>query len=198
MNNTDRRDAILQARNILAAAPVIFDTETTGLDSDAEIIEISCITARGSVRLDTLVKPTTSVPEGATRIHGLSDADLVAAPTILELEPRIKAIFDHRTVGSYNLAYDTRLVGQSLHKAKGGRPVDRDWDDSNFCIMELYAQFWGDWHDYHASYTWQALGNALNQCGITIEGPLHRALADARGALAVLQYIAAADTEALR
>ena len=75
-------------------------------------------------------------------------------------------------------------------------PADRDWDDSNFCIMELYAQFWGDWHDYHGSYTWQALGNALDQCGITIEGPLHRALADARGALAVLQYIAAADTEA--
>ena len=64
MNITDRRDAILQARNILAAAPVIFDTETTGLDSDAEIIEISCITAHGSVLLDTLVKPTTSVPEG--------------------------------------------------------------------------------------------------------------------------------------
>ena len=198
MNNPDRRDAILQARNILAAAPVIFDTETTGLDSDAEIIEISCITAHGSVLLDTLVKPTTSVPEDATRIHGLCDADLVAAPTILELEPRIKALFDHRTVGSYNLAYDTRLVGQSLHKARGGRPADRDWDDSNFCIMELYAQFWGDWHDYHGSYTWQALGNALDQCGITIEGPLHRVLADARGALAVLQYVAAAGTEALR
>ena len=77
MNITDRRDAILQARNILAAAPVIFDTETTGLDSDAEIIEISCINAHGSALLDTLVKPTTSVPEDATRIHGLCDADLV-------------------------------------------------------------------------------------------------------------------------
>ena len=64
--------------------------------------------------------------------------------------------------------------------------------------MELYARFWGDWHDYHGSYTWQALGKALDQCGITIEGPLHRAMADAREALAVLKYIAAADTEALQ
>ena len=126
MNNTDRRDAILQARNILAGAPVIFDTETTGLDSDAEIIELSCITALGSVLLDTLVKPTSSVPEGATRIHGLGDADLVAAPTILDLKPHLDALFAGPAVGSHNLAYDTRLVGQSLHKARGGRPADRD------------------------------------------------------------------------
>ena len=195
MNNSDRRDAILQARNILATAPAVFDTETTGLDPNAQVIEISCIAADGAVLLDTLVKPTTSVTENATAVHGLSDADLVDAPTILELEPRIKAIFDRRTVGSYNLAYDTRLVNHSLHKARGGQPADLDWKNSNFCIMELYARFWGDWHEYHRSYTWQPLGKALDQCGITIEGPLHRALADARGALALLQYIAAAETE---
>ena len=194
MNNDDRQDAILKARQILEDAPVIFDTETTGLDSNAEIIEISCIAADGTVLLDTLVRPTNSVPKEATRIHGLSDADLLTAPNILELEPKFKTIFDHRTVGSYNLAFDTRLIGQSLHKASQGLQKDRHWADTNFCIMALYAQFWGDRQDYHSRYIWQALGKALDQCGITVEGPLHRALADSRAALALLQHIAA-DTQ---
>lgn len=44
---------------------VILDTETTGLGFDDEIVEISIIDCAGYVLLNTLVKPSKSIPEAA-------------------------------------------------------------------------------------------------------------------------------------
>ncbi|CAH0535465.1 hypothetical protein VST7929_03039 [Vibrio stylophorae] len=65
---------------------IYLDTETTGLDDNAEIIEISIISESGHVLLDTLVKPSQTVSAEATAIHGITDADLVGAPTWPEIK----------------------------------------------------------------------------------------------------------------
>ena len=115
---------------------------------------------------------------------------MAEAPSITELLPQLSRAFADKTVTSYNLVYDARLVRQSLI-AMGSR-----WPAANGnlgeapCIMELYAAYWGSWNYRHRSYTWQSLSNALSQCGLTVEGPLHRALADARAVLAVLRQMA--------
>ena len=54
------------------------------------------------------------------------------------------------------------------------------------CIMELYAAWWGDWNDFHESFTWQKLGVSCKRFGID-PGVEHSALDDARAALAVLR-----------
>lgn len=41
---------------------LIIDTETTGLDNNAEVIEIAIINMHGDVLLNSLVKPTCSIP----------------------------------------------------------------------------------------------------------------------------------------
>ena len=186
----DRRRSIGQARALLDDSPFVFDTETTGLGSDDEIVEIAIISVDGTVLLDSLVKPRFPVPPEATRIHGIGNADLAQAPTILELLPQLQQLFADRLVTSYNLDYDIRMVRQSLAAVGGCRP--QGWPTSNpsHCIMELYARFWGAWNDYHGSYTLQSLGNALSQCSLTTEDTPHRALGDAKGALKVLQYMA--------
>ena len=184
-----KNEAIRSAGDIVSNPFLVFDTETTGLDSQAEIVEISCISSEGLVLLDTLVQPTCPVPDEASAIHGIRNSDLVYAPTLPELLPSISCMFAGQRIGSYNIAYDTRLLNQSLIARGYSAPVE--WCEPRwFCIMELYAQYWGAWHDYWHSYTWQKLENALEQCELTVEGPLHRALADARGALAVLRYMA--------
>ena len=63
---TLRRSAIEMAREMVARRPVYLDTETTGLDEQSEIVEISLIDSDGSVLLDTLVKPLERIPAGAT------------------------------------------------------------------------------------------------------------------------------------
>jgi len=47
------------------------------------------------------------------------------------------------------------------------------------CAMKLYAEYHGDWDEYHQSFRWQRLGNAAHQCRLEIPTNLHRAGADA-------------------
>ena len=62
------------------------------------------------------------------------------------------------------------------------------------CIMEFYAQFHEQYSEYHGSYTWQKLVNAVGQCGLQMEGSAHRALADTQASLAALNYMASLAT----
>ncbi|MEZ4673640.1 MAG: hypothetical protein R2932_05265 [Caldilineaceae bacterium] len=52
-----RREAIARAQQYLAQEPVYLDTETTGVRSNAEIIEISIIDHTGAPLFDSLVRP---------------------------------------------------------------------------------------------------------------------------------------------
>ena len=54
----------------------ILDTETTGLDNQAEIVEISIIAQQGQVVLDTLVKPLRPIPADATVSLGYGAKDM--------------------------------------------------------------------------------------------------------------------------
>ena len=173
------------ARDVLATSPIIFDTETTGLGGGDQIVEISCVSATGEVLLDSLVRASCPVSEGARWVHGISDADLAQAPTIRDLMPALHEVFDGRTVLSYNFDFDRRLLAQTISAAGLDWPDEwRHWRESpdRYCIMRLYARFRGD--------KWHKLGNALAQCGLEIDDSLHRADADARAALLVLQHIA--------
>ena len=184
----DRERAIETARAILARPFVVFDTETTGLGDDAEIVEISCIDHCGAVLLDSLVKPTVRIPKEAHDVHGIGDRDVRRAPTFADLWPKVRALFEGTDVLAYNRYYDCRLLEQSL--AAHGITASVGAVYSGSCIMELYAQYYGAWNDYRGSYTWQSLGKSVAQCSLSVDGELHRALADARMSLAVLQHIA--------
>ena len=71
--------------------------------------------------------------------------------------------------------------GHTCHEGTPGRGA---------CIMEMYPCWHGAWHDYFQSYTWQSLGNAVQQCGLEFDGKAHSALADAKAALAILRFMA--------
>ena len=70
---------------------VVLDTETTGLDGHAEVIQIAVVDRSGAVLLDSLVKPTCPVPAEATAVHGISDSDLVNAPTMNQSEQQLRS-----------------------------------------------------------------------------------------------------------
>lgn len=111
---TDRAAARDWARSLLAKDDwLILDTETTGLHSDAEIVQIAIAAPSGQILLDTLVKPTRPIPPAATRIHGIRDADVAGAPTFAELAPQIRELLSGATVVIYNADYDNRLLEQS-------------------------------------------------------------------------------------
>src|SRR5205814_1881064 len=92
-----RRAAGAWAAAIAAHPTAVFlDSETTGLDHQAEIIEIAIVDARGAVLLDTFVRPDSRIPPEVTRIHGIVDAMVAGAPRWPALYPQLFALLAER------------------------------------------------------------------------------------------------------
>jgi DNA polymerase III epsilon subunit family exonuclease len=74
---------------------VAFDLETTGRDPrDCEIVEVGAVRVRGGAVVDRfhrLVRPAVPVSEGASAVHGYTDADLANAPPFAEVWPAFRA-----------------------------------------------------------------------------------------------------------
>ena len=114
----ERSHLTAAATKLLAAEPLILDTETTGLGDEAEICEIAVIRHDGSVVLDTLVRPTGKIPADATRVHGITDADVRDAPSIDDvLDARVRLFLASHPIAIYNADYDLRLLRQSAAAA---------------------------------------------------------------------------------
>lgn len=57
-----------------------FDVETTGLDSNARLVELAC-SAPGAGEFSLVINPEIPIDSRATRVHGLSASDVLLAPT---------------------------------------------------------------------------------------------------------------------
>ncbi|HIH8965823.1 3'-5' exonuclease [Serratia marcescens] len=177
-----------QAQQCLNRNCLVLDTETTGLDDKAEIIEIAVIDATGKVLLNTLVKPSKPIPAEATAIHGITDEMVKDAPTWPEVSPQLCSLISGKTIAIYNAEYDLRLLEQT----------DRIWKVTPkisvtpqiVCAMHEYAEFYGQKSD-RGGYKWQKLTAAAEQQGVIIEGTPHRALSDCLTTLGVIKAMAA-------
>lgn len=188
MSTFARQQTILQARAALERHPVYLDTETTGLEDTAEIVDICILDDAGRTLIDSLVRPTQPIPAQASAVHGITNAMVSTAPTWPELWPQIKTALEGRTIATYNADYDQRLMRQS-HK-RHRLPWDLEGVEF-FCIMKLYAQFRGNWDSYRGTYKWHKLEAAGQQCQLSLPNS-HRALADTQLARAVLLHMAQA------
>ena len=113
----NRIKAIHAARSFIAQSPVIFDTETTGLDKTDEVVEIACVDIDGNVLMNALVKPTCSVSDGARAVHGIGDDQLAAS----------------------------RSMGDLAHISKGCSPTAWSWPMGSTSISDSCANRCGRW-----------------------------------------------------
>jgi DNA polymerase-3 subunit epsilon len=174
-----------EALRWLATRPVFLDTETTGLGPEAEICEIAVIDHQGRTLLDSLVKPRQPIPQEATDVHGICNADVAVAPQLPDLWGHLTFLLIVKPVVIYNADYDLRLIRQSAAAWDLTVPELRAG-----CAMKLYARFYGEWNDARGSYRWQRLIDAARQCGLPIPMNLHRAAADAELTRLLLRHMA--------
>lgn len=185
---TPRQIAIQTARQILAQYPVYLDTETTGLSSNAEIVEIGIVNHDGAVLFESLVRPARSIPQEVIAIHKIDNRmvqDSRAWPT---LWPLVRELVLNRIVATYNADYDLRILQKSLTQ------YGLAWKDNlkMFCIMKLYAQFRSAWDPRRGSYRYFSLEEAGRTSGLSLPNA-HRAIADTLLARDLLLYIAQSD-----
>lgn len=138
------------------------------------MIEIAIIDLSGKTLIDSLVKPLEpfEIEPEALAVHNTEQAMLKSAPPLSELRSQVEAVVEGKTILAYNASFDCGMIRQSLKLEYSEQAFKRT---SWLCLMELYAEFYGERSEYHKSYRWQPL-----------YGGTHRALGDATAALARL------------
>ena len=152
------------------------DTETTGVKSDDEIVEVSIVDADGEVVFTSLVKPTgkTEWPE-AQAIHGIGPEDVANAPAIGDMVESIRALCEGATVVMYNAKFDTRFFPADTFGA-----VE--------CAMLRWSAYKGVLNE-RGSLKWHKLIAAANEAGHQWTGAAHRATADAQATATVWMFL---------
>ena len=174
-----RQNASAWARDMLALPPgqvLILDTETC--DLYGEIIELAIIDSAGNELYNRRFNPLTPIRSGAYGVHGISLAMLAHEVRFDAEYPAIKAILESADqVLIYNAPFDTGCLLETcrLHA------VD-SLQFQGYCLMRRYAEWYGEYQ--RGRLKWQKL-----------VGGDHSALGDARAALALLQRMAALETE---
>jgi DNA polymerase III subunit epsilon len=153
----------------------ILDTETTGLDRTAEIIQVGILSGQGEVIFDRLVKPIRPIPWETTRIHHITDRMVSHSPNFPQIYTPLQQVLSGKTVIIYNASFDLRMLRQSceLHYL-------RPFNIAGYaCAMQKYAAFAGQLNANGRGYRLQRL-----------QGGDHSALGDCAATLKLIQHMA--------
>jgi DNA polymerase III epsilon subunit-like protein len=156
------------AASMQDAKPVILDSETT--DLRGYVCEIAILdSASGDLLVDTIINPLAPMNEGARRIHRITDAEMIGAPTFEAVWPQIAEATAGRVTLIYNAEFDTGVIDRELLRMTP-YPLDGGFADARQvqCLMERRLQWTGD------------------RYGLKLNGG-HRAAGDCRKALELLQ-----------
>ncbi|MEU0743976.1 3'-5' exonuclease [Streptomyces sp. NPDC006134] len=184
---------------------LVLDTETTGLDEDARIVELAVLNSRGEVLLDTLLNPGVPVPDDAAAIHGITTEALVGAPTFSDVLVQLTGLLDGKRCLIYNKWFDVgrlqheltlhyldRAAREAAEEAVRTGTVPEDLRERAVAearkqaaawldvmqfedVMIPYSDWVGDWSEYHGNNRWQPLDGG------------HRAAGDCRAVLRCLR-----------
>jgi DNA polymerase III epsilon subunit-like protein len=183
--NTTQTRSQEMARTLIAQKPVYIDTETTGLEKDDEVVEISIIDSDGTRLFSSLVKPSRPIPAAAQQIHHISDKEVASAPAWPILWPRIRSFLYSRPVAAYNAPFDYRMMQQSHARYR------LPWRDNlNMVdVLPIYSDYRAVWDPTRRSMKYFK----LEEAGAYFHIPLlneHRSEADALLVRALLHSIA--------
>ncbi|MEF2737961.1 MAG: 3'-5' exonuclease [Bifidobacterium choerinum] len=152
---------------------VVFDTETTGLDYDDEVLQFSAVDGAGRLLLDKYIHPVHKTSwEGAYVIHGISPSDVEHAPTLEQIKTKLDKIFSSASlIIAYNIEFDDRMLRQSGYSIRDVAPQTPCID-----VMLDYAAIVGQ--SYRDEYKWQPLQDCAYHYGVDFEA--HNSAQDAK------------------
>ncbi len=148
---------------------VALDLETTGLDIQTDaIIEVGIVRIKEGKIIDTfstMVNPESPIPEHITHITGIHHNDVLNAPTIRQILPKIAAFIGDSPVIAHNISLDMGFLRDRYGILK--RNIQLDTYDLASILLPTAPRY--------------NLNSLTQQVGIKLENA-HRALDDARAA----------------
>jgi DNA polymerase-3 subunit epsilon len=172
----DHRKSSRWARELLSAKEfVVLDSETTGLKSPVEFVEVAIANHDGEPLLNTTVKPKLPIEPGASKIHGYNGEALVDSPSFKDIYPDILDAIGRKRVIVYNARYDRRVFDTEVDMLGARGLLSGKYLPAWECAMGWYSQYVGE-PGKRGGYRTQKLPDGD-----------HSALGDCRATLAVLQ-----------
>ncbi len=109
-------------RSWLRNGALFLDTETTGVDESAEIIEIAVINNDGGLVYESLIRPKVLITPKLTALHGINNEMVAEAPEFWEVYNDLCSKLDGRLIIAYGADFDARMFRQTceLYDLKDG------------------------------------------------------------------------------
>jgi len=164
-------------RSWLRNGALFLDTETTGVDESAEIIEIAVINNDGGLVYESLIRPKVLITPKLTALHGINNEMVAEAPEFWEVYNDLCSKLDGRLIIAYGADFDARMFRQTceLYDLKD---VSCHWG----CAMQMYQ-------DHIGREKRIKLSDAAEQCRVSRLGKAHRARADAETMLQLVSVV---------
>ncbi|MBR6115046.1 MAG: 3'-5' exonuclease [Oscillospiraceae bacterium] len=109
------------ARAIEPSDFIVLDTETTGFSPrDDKIIEVGALKIRNgeTTRFHSLINPGRRIPQSSIRVHGITDADVAAAPSFAQILPDLDSFLDRDLpIVGQSVTYDLQMLWWAYHDA---------------------------------------------------------------------------------
>ncbi|CAH1598506.1 hypothetical protein THF1C08_50140 [Vibrio jasicida] len=197
------------AQTMIKEDVLVLDAEMTSR-KQRSIISLSVVSSKtGTVLMDTLIASKFDISEEAFGVHGITNNDLVDAPTFLEVWRELELIRDGRQLTSFMTEADFDAIEFTLAHEAGVQESDlMDVDvytnpllqyignahpvavslkneARGYCIQKLFTDMYGTRYGNKVG-----LHAALSKINSNYQGAAHTAKADALAALKVLSYIA--------
>ena len=172
------------------APVVVLDTETTGLypAQGHRVVEIGAVRyepgAAGpwqvTAEFSQLLQPDRRMGPGATRVNGITDADLIGQPRFSDIAGQLIEMLDGALIVAHNARFDAGFMGMEFHHCRPAAPDEPAITLANpwLCTLLLARSFF-----YFG-------GNSLGHIARTLDiptGRAHRALSDVYVTAAVLR-----------
>ncbi|MBQ8141132.1 MAG: 3'-5' exonuclease [Clostridia bacterium] len=152
---------------------LFFDLELTGFYDHDEILSITVVDGNGKLVMDTLVKPVHTKKWNRTeKIHGITPDIVKDAPTLAELTPQIKEIFeDAENLIAYGVSTDFSHI-KYIYDGEDER--EKLHGKIRCCANEFVRYI----HEHRPDVQHASLIDAMDCFGIEWEGVPHSSIAD--------------------
>ena len=170
----------LVQRPLDAVRLVVFDTETTGLAPQDEIVSLAAVpVVQGHILMeetfDRLVDPRRAISAASLAVHGITPEKVRGQPTLAETVPDLAVFAADAVLVAHNAAFDMRFL-RKVDAATGLR-----WTQPVLDTMLLSSLL-------HPEQPSHALDTLIARYGLT-QHPRHTALGDALMTAQLLLYL---------